>query len=166
MRASETQQSEAAKATLRGLRRAPMWGVVAVVVAALWEHGSASQYSATTTGTIIEFTRAAQPCSRCDSTPPRISYEVEGRPYSVVVPRAVFDVYRFDDVGDAVPLCYDPDRPEEATIDLPWYRYPVTSTLVVLTALVAGVAAWSLTFGRRKLLRRIEAEQQRRLARR
>lgn len=166
MRENDPTESEAATVALRGLRRVPIWGLVGVVAVALWEHGSASRYRATTTGTIVEFTRAAHPCYRCDNTPPRISFTVEGRTHSVVVPRAVFDAYRFDDVGDSVPLRYDPERPEDATIDALWYRYPGASSVAVLTVLATVGVAWALTFGRRRLLRRIEAERQRRLARR
>ncbi|RMG14368.1 MAG: DUF3592 domain-containing protein [Deltaproteobacteria bacterium] len=107
-----------------------LW-LVLLPATALWEHRDARRYGGTTVGRIAEFTRARHG-GLVDGRPPRIEYAVGEKRFTIVRPRAVFDLFRLDEIGDPVPVRYDPEHPGDAVIDLPWYRYPVTAAFSAL----------------------------------
>lgn len=158
MHTTQTTPEQRLARSFRRLRRLAALSFLLLAVAGLWEHREAKRYTATVSGTVIELTRSPSG-GRGDRTPPRIEYTVAGRVYTLVHPRAVLDLFRFHQLGESVPLRYDPARPERAVIDLPWYRYPFTTTLALLSLLFLTALVYCETVARHRLLREVQRQE-------
>ncbi len=104
-------------------------------------------------GRVVAIERAERGGPYGDAERLVIEFTLAGRSHRVRTARAVWEIFdpAYRTVGARIALRADPADPSGARIATAVHLYPVTATLLVLTAIATAVTAWSLTpAGRRR----------------